>query len=108
MSCRQKIELENAIFARAACVGASVYARSGRLVSPCKEACLQALLQVYNAFFYEENFENFCTQENSLLAFAYFQNRPSRTPVLSAKEYNFELILGGKNDSSNSLSTRIL
>ncbi len=101
MSCRQKIELENAIFARAACAGAPVYACGGRLLSACKEACLQALLQVYNAFFCEENFENFCAQENSLLAFSYFKNHPARTPILSAKEYNFELILGGKHDISN-------
>ncbi len=101
MPCHQKIELENAIFARAACMGAPVHARSGRLVSPCKEACLQALLHVYNAFFYAENWKDFCTQEDLLLPLAYFKNHPSRTPILSAKEYNFELILGGKNVTTN-------
>lgn len=97
MSCCQKIELENAIFARAARVDASVYARSGRLFSPCKERCLQTLLWVYNAFFYEENWKNFCTQEESLEGLTYFTSHPARTPILSAKEYNWELILGGKH-----------
>lgn len=96
MSCSQKISLENAIFARADQLQMAVHARAGRLVSHAKDAYLQALLRAYNAFFYQENRQNYEAQENGLEGLKEFPFRFSRVPILSDKEYKFELIVGGK------------
>ncbi len=96
MNCAQKISLENCIFARAGQLQMAVHARAGRLVSGSGDAYLQALLRVYNAFFYQENRQNFCAQENGLAGIKNFPYRFSRVPILSDKEYKFELIEGGK------------
>ncbi len=50
-----KTELENAVFARAACVNAAVDGVNGALCSPGQDACLQRLIRVYNACFAAEN-----------------------------------------------------
>ncbi len=73
-----KIELENAIFARAAGLGAAVDGVQGTLVAEGNDVCLHLLICVYNAFFETENrafweesweggkcgfWENFCAQQ---------------------------------------------
>ena len=97
MNFPQKIRLENCIFARAAQLQAAVYARAGRLVSASPDSCLQALLRLYNAFFYEDNWRNFCVQEDSLEAIKLFFGSSVCVSILVSKEYKFDLILGGKN-----------
>ena len=97
MNFSQKIELENNIFAQAAKLHAQVYARGGRLFSSSKDRYLQALLGVYNAFFYKENRGNFCVEEEYLEGLHQVTKQTVRTPVFSTKDYKFELIMGGKN-----------
>lgn len=105
MSFRQKIELENSIFARAEQVQAPVYSRLGKLISPSRDQLLQALLRVYNAFFYQTNWENFCSTESVLNEWERCCALVSHAPVLSKKEYKFELILGGKYGQQHKVST---
>lgn len=97
MSYPQKITLENTIFARAELLRVAVCGKAGRLISSSTDAYLQALLYVYNAFFYEENWNDYCTQENDLEGFYNFRQMSVRTPVFLGKEYKFELIMGEKN-----------
>lgn len=89
----QKILLENAIFARANIIGIEVHAYAGRLFTRSVDAYLQALLQVYNAFFYEENNRFLGVREDKWNEIFWFQTRNMRTALLSTKEYKFELIL---------------
>lgn len=55
MNCSAKIDLENAIFARAARLGLCVYSRAGELVCASFDEKLRQMLGVYNRFFAEEN-----------------------------------------------------
>lgn len=55
MNCSAKIDLENAIFSRAARLGLCVYARAGELLCPSSDEKLRQMLGVYNRFFAEEN-----------------------------------------------------
>lgn len=55
MNCSAKIDLENAIFARAARLGLCVYARAGELLCPSSDEKLRQMLRVYNRFFAAEN-----------------------------------------------------
>lgn len=97
MSLSSKIDLENTIFARAACLKTAVYAKYGGLVSPSEDLELQTLLYVYNANFRAENFNNFCTAKDALeQRQAYLAQRtrlPGLTRMYNARELNFELIL---------------
>lgn len=97
MSCPQKIMLENLIFSWAELLRVPVYGKVGRLISSSPDVHLQELLNMYNAFFYEENWKNFCAYENNLEGLCNFQKISARTPLLSGKEYKFELIIGGKD-----------
>ncbi|MBQ3666943.1 MAG: hypothetical protein II913_02660 [Elusimicrobiaceae bacterium] len=97
MNFSRKIELENNIFAQAAKLHAQVHTRGGRFFSSSKDRYLQALLDVYNAFFYKENRDNFCVEEEYLEGLYYVNRQAVRTPLFSAKDYKFELIVGGKN-----------
>lgn len=96
MCLAQRIKLENAIYASASKLRTVIHARGGRLVCTEKNAYLQALLEVYNAFFGEDNWKNFCTHE--------YRPRQLKgilfhTVLLSKKEYKFELLVGGNNAS---------
>lgn len=97
MSLSSKIELENAIFARAAFLKTTVHAKYGGLVSPAEDLELQTLLYVYNVHFHAENFRNFCTAQDALEQrqhyLAQYSRPPGLTRIYSAKELNFELIL---------------
>ncbi len=55
MTKSQQIDLENALFYRAALLCVSVYSREGRLCSPSQDVLLRSLLLVYNTFFAAEN-----------------------------------------------------
>ncbi len=97
MSLSQKIDLENLIFARAAYLHASVHAKYGGLLSPCKDGPLQALMYVYNVLFRVENFKVFCSPQEALeQRHAYLVQRarsPGLTRIYSARDLNFELII---------------
>jgi len=93
----QRIELENVIFAYADKLHVQIHALNGRLVTSARDCCLTTLLGVYNAFFYRENLKNFCAQESVLEGNAGFEISVVRTPLLSIKDYKFELIMGRKN-----------
>ena len=97
MNFPQKITLENSIFARAEKLHVQVHARAGRLLACCEDRCLKTLLCVYNAFFCRENWESFCAWESELEGLSGFETQVMHTPVLSAKEYRFEFIVGGKH-----------
>ncbi len=87
MNLSSKLALENNIFARAAVLQTAVHSCQGKLVSWSKDACLQALLKVYNAYFYRENFSQYAALENPLDAFEQFKQicagSVSHTPVLA-------------------------
>lgn len=95
-----KLELENQIFARAYRLGVVIHAREGALFSAAPDAKLQALMDVYNAFFRAENFAAFCTPQEVLQGReAYLRQRsyaPGLTRIYHPKELNFELILAGE------------
>lgn len=55
MNYSTKIDLENAIFCRAAQLSSCVYSRMGELFCIAPDVCLQMMISVYNAFFAEEN-----------------------------------------------------
>ncbi len=97
MSLSQKIDLENLIFARAACLHASVHAKYGGLISSCEDEELQRLLGLYNLLFRAENFKVFCSAQDALeQRQAYVAQRarlPGLTRIYSVKDLNFELIL---------------
>lgn len=97
MSFSSKLTLENKIFARAAALQTAVHGRQGQLVSPSKDAYLQALLSLYNAYFFRENFFTFCADENPLAAYRLFQKTrvpvTSRPTVLSASQSLIEILL---------------
>lgn len=97
---REKIDLENAIFARAYETGTSVYGVMGALVSNSADRKLEALLYVYNAFFRAENQRQFC-EVREVLATCRMYRMQSRYAAGLGKNYrekelNFELVLMGK------------
>ena len=97
MSLSSKIDLENAIFARAAHLHTSVYSKYGGLVSPAEDLELQTLIYVYNVNFRTENFKNFCSPQEGLEPCQNYLSqrtgKPGLTRIYSARELNFELIL---------------
>ena len=81
MNLSAKIDLENRIFARAARLSAPVDGVRGRLSSPADDAYLQALLNVYNRFFLDENRVLFLEEEPSL-TWRYFKQERRFLPFL--------------------------
>lgn len=55
MNFSTKIDLENRIFYRAACLGACVLSCGGEVLCTAPDVYLQTLISVYNAFFAEGN-----------------------------------------------------
>ncbi len=95
---QQKLQLENRIYARSHKLQIPVYARGGRLVCITQDACMNALVNIYNAFFYEDNWENFCRTDYASQGHIPLYAGCNKTTVLSASEYLFELIIGGRNE----------
>ena len=96
MSLSSKLTLENKIFARANQLQAAVHGYGGKLISSSDDTYLQALLGLYNAYFYAENFTRFCAHENPLEAYALFKQSggvfSSHTTVLNASRSWIELL----------------
>jgi len=72
MNLSSKIALENKIFAQASRLQSSVHGCGGKLISSSKDVYLQALLNVYNTFFYRENYFQCGAQDNPLEAYQQF------------------------------------
>lgn len=79
-----KSELENAVFARAARLNTEVDSLKGALVSASRDACLQALIAVYNAFFAAENklFLADCEEEDEELVWREYLRQRSWPPPM--------------------------
>ena len=92
----EKIEVENKIFARAYYLRETIYARCGRLFCCTTDAYLQQLIILYNAFWGEENWSNFCQDEDSLEGYQVFKSQrlfcTGGAMVLRANNYQFEIL----------------
>lgn len=96
MSLKDKIDLENKIFARAARLQVPVYSKYGGLISTAEDLELQTMLYVYNAQFQAKNYQQFCSPFEALQARQNYmdqQKSSGRTRVLGNKELKFELLL---------------
>ena len=97
MCLKDKINLENLIFARASYLHVPVYAKYGGLIVPSEDKLLQYLLYVYNACFRAYNFAHFCTPHEPLAPYQNYLAQCPRPPGFTCLyhrgELNFELIL---------------
>ena len=100
-----KIELENAIFARARKLGAKNCALEGSLNCSSSDLELQTLLYVYNANFHAQNYVNFCTPQEALESCqAYLKQRGGGRENLicsQREDFNFELLVSGLPHETN-------
>lgn len=74
----RKLELENLIFARAARLGVCVDGVRGGLRSASADACLQAYLNVYNAFFALQNRAEYLEEDPSAECWLVFDREARR------------------------------
>ncbi|MBP5404091.1 MAG: hypothetical protein J6Y17_03265 [Elusimicrobiaceae bacterium] len=96
MSLKDKIDLENKIFARAAHLQVPVYSKYGGLISTAEDLELQTMLYVYNAQFQAKNYQQFCSPAEALQArqnYKVQQKSFGRARIYGKKDLKFELLL---------------